>query len=380
MNNQEEDIIVSQEIRDKLIEGNDNILNRLKAIPFFPDNTFIGIAQAANYYGVEDTAIKGVIRRNREELYKDGLIVLTSADLIKYKLLKVPDPYNSNNLYIGSKARQYTAIPRRALLRIAMLLTESEFAHEVRNYLLNIEHNSSLDQKIESIEETANTKLVVSPSGSITIDEKEQIKIDIKKLEYKTKEKAASAKIELIEFNTAMKKLIASGLSKTEASLIIQRSKIVGSCIESAVLDEINKLNNLESNKQRGIIRLKLEKIASEYYYDNRRLVYHKFAEKMKYKIGIDMQAIRSRAKKKFGDKSSMVPSCLDLIAENKAYEDANIVLDIMVTEAIEEHELAKALVGPESYIEKKKRINEDVIKSKMHISQTINESNISRK
>lgn len=374
----QKDIIISEETRNKLIEGNDNILNKLKAIPFFSDNTFVGISQAASYYGVEDTAIKGVIRRNKEELYRDGLTILTSSELTKYKLLEVSDPYELNNLYIGQKARQYTAIPRRALLKIAMLLTQSKFAQEVRSYLLNIEHNSSFDQKMKSIEETTNTKLVVSPSNMI--NEKEQIKIDIKKLEYKTKEKAACAKIELIEFNTSMKKLIASGLSKAEASLIIQKSKIVGSCIDSAILDEINKLNNLESNKQRGIIRLKLEKIASEYYDDNIRLVYCKFAEKMKYQIGIDMRAIRSRAKKKFGEKSTMVPSYLDLIAENKAYEDANMILDIIVTNAIEEDELAKSLVGPESYIEKKKRMNEDVIKSKMHISKTINESNISRK
>jgi hypothetical protein len=78
-----------------------------------------------------------VIERHRDELEENGLQVLSGAGLKEYhsSLMSV-----SNNVRpFSTKTRYLTIIPRRALLRIGMLLRDSEVASMVRSYLLNVE-------------------------------------------------------------------------------------------------------------------------------------------------------------------------------------------------------------------------------------------------
>ena len=53
---------------------------------------------------------------------------------------------------VPSKTRKLTLLPKRAILRVGMLLTGSEIAKTVRNYLLNLEEVSSQEQKDWSLE------------------------------------------------------------------------------------------------------------------------------------------------------------------------------------------------------------------------------------
>jgi len=74
--------------------------------------------------------------RHKEELEEDGIFVAKKDKLkeIKGLLQKVGNLDNSIK-YAGS----LTIFPRRAVLRVGMLLRDSEVAKTVRSYLLNIE-------------------------------------------------------------------------------------------------------------------------------------------------------------------------------------------------------------------------------------------------
>lgn len=134
-------LVESKEEREKYITK-DYVLDKVKALILLPDNTNVTTEMVANYYEVTEEVIRQLIVRNNDELLSDGLKVLTGKELSDIKSL----------CQIKSRAKSLTIIPRRAILRIGMLLRDSEIAKQVRTYLLNLEGNSSVDDKINAIE------------------------------------------------------------------------------------------------------------------------------------------------------------------------------------------------------------------------------------
>lgn len=112
------------------------VLEKVKNLTML-DGLHVTTEMAANYYEVDLKLIQKVIERHRDELELDGLLVLSGAELKEYHSYLVSV---SNNVKpFSSKTRYLTIIPRRALLRIGMLLRDSEVASMVRSYLLNVE-------------------------------------------------------------------------------------------------------------------------------------------------------------------------------------------------------------------------------------------------
>lgn len=356
--NKQEELITSEELRERLIVNNENVLDKIKAVPLFPNEMFVGVAQAAYYYNVSDESIKGAIRRNREELERDGLCVLSGDDLNKFRDLNAYDK-NLNQNYIGAKCRAYTKISKRGLLRIGMLLTKSDVAEAVRSYLLNIEEKATPEQKGEAI------AMIESK------DSYKAMELEVKALKLEVKKEETLAKREIIQLNKSMKKLALFGIPKNEASLLVQQAYIYSNDPEKAIFDKINELKNLEASKSRGRIKLKVDKISEEYYEGERPTVYHKLSEKMKYVIGIDMQYIRAR-KKKAGVKPKDIPSYLDLIAEYRACNEAEAVLDKIVEEAILDRAEAAKKFKPEESSVKRKRMKDDKIKGQMTTEEVL--------
>ena len=348
----EEEILTSESLRNKLILNNESTLDKIKAVPLFPKEMFVGIAQAAYYYNVPDESIKGAIRRYRTELEQDGLSVLVGKDLEEYKKLGAFDATLNQN-YIGSKCRSFTKISKRGLLRIGMILTKSDVAKAIRTYLLNLEAITTTDQKEIAIGQIASTD-----QYKIAQQEVKDLKLEVKKEE-------ALAKREIIQMSKSMKKLMLFGISKTEAALIVQHSSIYSNDSENAIYNKIKELQELDRVKSRGVIRLKIVAIAYEYYDEKIDKVYHILSEKMKFIIGIDMQAIRAKAKKA-GTPLREIPSYLDYIAEYRAVEDAQKVLDKIVEEAIADRLEADKKYKPEESTQKKKRIREDKLKNQI--------------
>ncbi|OME23387.1 hypothetical protein [Paenibacillus odorifer] len=106
-----------------------DVLNKVKGLSLLPDNENVSMEMAGEYYEVPKQTINSLIFDNREELENDGLKVMSGNELIFFKELGV----------IGKNSSSFTVIPRRALLRIGMLLRDSLVARAVRDYLLDTE-------------------------------------------------------------------------------------------------------------------------------------------------------------------------------------------------------------------------------------------------
>ncbi|MNW51880.1 hypothetical protein D3C74_293760 [compost metagenome] len=124
-------LLESVSLRETYVDRT-NVLDKVKKLVMLPGDVNASIEQVSSYYGVGDEAIRSCIKDNREELESDGLRVITGDELKSLKDLGV----------IGKNTSSFTVIPRRAILRIGMLLRESVIARAVRVYLLNTEETA----------------------------------------------------------------------------------------------------------------------------------------------------------------------------------------------------------------------------------------------
>jgi len=150
-----------KDLRDKYID-NDAVLDKVKALTLLPDNTHITTEMVSNYYEVPKGTIDSLIFEHNEELISDGYKILKGVDLKEFK------GYLGNPIdlkFISTLA----ILPRRAILRIGMLLRDSHVAKQIRTYLLNIEENVSLEDKIQAIFQDNNYKLSLLDNQSIQI-------------------------------------------------------------------------------------------------------------------------------------------------------------------------------------------------------------------
>ncbi|WP_286197619.1 hypothetical protein [Bacillus sp. ISL-34] len=101
---------------------------------------------AATYYEIPVETIRTIIKRNREEFNDYGEMRILKGKALKDFKAAVQDELLFNGV------NSLTLLNRRGLLRLGMLLTDSEVARAVRNYLLNVEEVSDPEQKRWAIE------------------------------------------------------------------------------------------------------------------------------------------------------------------------------------------------------------------------------------
>lgn len=128
MSIQESALIESKALRESVINKVE-VLNKVKALSMLPGDTYTSVALVSEYYEVGNEAVRKIIKVHREELLLDGMRVLAKKELKSLKDLSV----------ISKNTPSFTVLPRRAILRIGMLLTESLVAEKVRSYLLDVE-------------------------------------------------------------------------------------------------------------------------------------------------------------------------------------------------------------------------------------------------
>lgn len=138
-------LIESRTMRDQHVYR-DSVLEKVKIIPELPNTLEITTEMAASYYEVSPDTIRTIIKRNREEFNE-----YEEMRILKGKALKdFKTEVQGELLFKGVNA--LTLVNRRGLLRLGMLLTESEVAKSVRNYLLNVEEVSDTEQKRWAVE------------------------------------------------------------------------------------------------------------------------------------------------------------------------------------------------------------------------------------
>lgn len=93
-------------------------------------------AQVAKIFKIEERTIDRYLNNNHEELTKNGYHILRSRELKDFKDLADVD--DSNVVDIDPKVPQLGIFSFRALLNLAMLVTESDTARQMRSRILDI--------------------------------------------------------------------------------------------------------------------------------------------------------------------------------------------------------------------------------------------------
>ena len=150
------EIIDSKELREELA-GRIDVLEKVKQLLLIPETEYATIAVVAEYYQVSNESIRQIVVRNHDELAEDGLIAMKGKDIL---LNLVSDKMSHTNhkgyFDVGGVKIPYgasTLFPRRAILRIGMLLRDSEVAKEIRTQLLNTEEKAENPVKVSDINE-----------------------------------------------------------------------------------------------------------------------------------------------------------------------------------------------------------------------------------
>lgn len=117
-----DDAGLSRAERDRYGDRTD-VLDKVKAIPFLPDGLHLGTELVANYYEVGADVITKLAQRHREELEANGYRLLTGQELVDMK----------SSSGIASRAPQLAVFDRRALVRVGLLLRDSDVARRVRD-------------------------------------------------------------------------------------------------------------------------------------------------------------------------------------------------------------------------------------------------------
>lgn len=292
------DIIEDLQLRNELVTKTD-VLDKVKILTLIPHHMFVGTAQVANYYEVNLEAIKSIIKRHKEELERDGLYVYRDNTL---KILKDENITNDNGEpYITKRCKAYTAIPKKAILRIGMLLTNSPIAEKVRDYLVAVEEISTTAQKTMALSNISN------------------------KITQSSAELEESVKKEFILIEHHLNKCKLLGIPQEEAALLVHKSLMDCKNVNKVILNTLEERYAIVHRIKRGRIRERINYIACEKNITHQE-VYHLLSSKLKYEIGINFKAIRDQAKRNKSD----VPSYLDLMAKYNAFEIAERILSEM--------------------------------------------------
>lgn len=116
--------------RDDLAERVD-VLDKVGVLRTLPDDMHVTTDMIAEFYAVPVGTIRAVVLDNRAEMNDDGYRVVTRAAFEE-----------SYPKQLTSSASRIALFPRRAVLRVGMLLRDSEIAKDVRTYLLDVEQES----------------------------------------------------------------------------------------------------------------------------------------------------------------------------------------------------------------------------------------------
>lgn len=157
----EEMILSNKKERERLIQRVD-ILEKVKELLLIPGTEFATIIEIADFYEVSVETIQKIYQRNKDEIDMDGIQLTTANELIGHSCPISKSIYKTqfktiicyeNGRVVEMSNRGVKVFPKRAILRIGMLLRNSKVAKEVRTQLLNIEEKVAIKIKEAFINE-----------------------------------------------------------------------------------------------------------------------------------------------------------------------------------------------------------------------------------
>lgn len=174
--NTEQVLTESRTMRAATVERTD-VLTKVKALALLPDGVHATTELVAGFYEVGTETIKSLVKDHRAELAENGYHVVAGTELRSLKDL----------CGIESQTRALALFTRRTILNVGQLLTGSEVAHRVREYLLNVEESASRSTRSEAVDRAELAALqmrVLAAAGGI---------VDASWLELKARHVAARA-------------------------------------------------------------------------------------------------------------------------------------------------------------------------------------------
>lgn len=131
-----DNFVEDKNVRDQYINKTE-VLQKVKSLSLLPDNQHMTVKAVAEYYEVEYQTIINVLNRHKSEFEKDGVKTINNKD---EGYFKVKEALSAGQFIVK-------LVPRKAILRVGMLLRDSEVAIKVRDYLLRVEEVSTEEQK-----------------------------------------------------------------------------------------------------------------------------------------------------------------------------------------------------------------------------------------
>lgn len=146
------ELLENKEMRDNLVERLD-VLDKVGSLLLLDELQMATTEQVAKYFSTEgkpitEDVIKKLVERNRDEIESDGYKVALKEELTtnllgdKLSLKTKRGGFNildDNGEVVASGSNKGIALfPKRAILRVGMLLRDSEIAKEIRTQLLNV--------------------------------------------------------------------------------------------------------------------------------------------------------------------------------------------------------------------------------------------------
>ena len=286
-------ILENEDVRDKII-GESNLLTsleKIKVINFYPGKLFVGVKQAADFYEVSIEAIKSQIKRNRNELQKDGLKCLYKEELATLKKEKA---ITNNELYINPHTNKFIIIPKKALLRIGLLLSNSPIATLLRSYILNVSEKRTLTEKKDAINQVCEEYNIKNK-----VDESQENALSF--LKFQLEENEINDKKEINTVRRIMHEADIYNFNLLDISLLLQENILKHNDLDKAFYEYIYKFKNNENKKIMLSIQNYIKRIAVTKFHGEFPEAYHAFCDNLKYRAGFDLQDIRFRMKKKYG-------------------------------------------------------------------------------
>jgi hypothetical protein len=109
--------------------GRVEVLDKVKAMTMLADDVHATTEIVADFFEVDAETVKKVVQRNRPELESNGYRVVRGSDIREFE---------GDNLSL-TKVRALALFERRTILNLAMLLTGSDVARQVRTLLLDLD-------------------------------------------------------------------------------------------------------------------------------------------------------------------------------------------------------------------------------------------------
>ena len=159
-----ESFIDNKELRERVKERI-GVLDKVKNLILLPSLECMTVKQVADYYEVDIHTVQMCYNRNKDEIDMDGVSVKSPKDFKEILKVTSCDFKNceqkngklivevNDDITLEIPNRGIRVFPKRAILRIGMLLRDSRVAKEVRTQLLNTFEMTDEQQRTEYLNE-----------------------------------------------------------------------------------------------------------------------------------------------------------------------------------------------------------------------------------